>query len=254
MLWHPKTIQNIAIYSVFSFLSVFPLPEADQTDSKFHFNDLLSSDTKAVWADLTWCFLGDFVRQPTRTCAVSNLSLTDLAFLKVREKCLLQVVPWHICRRGPMTSQSTREPGSLGIVWPLSKLGVKTWIDCEHERLKQAARPNLLFLLLFNRGRYSLLKISEFAKTLLLKRNIQQDGCGHCLKKWSLSNSSTNWPIFMSIRAVHGGAYIHCLRKLAIHVCQTATLFRWGCYIGVGGFSSTRQEVKHHDLTVMAWN
>ena len=44
MLWHPKTIQNIAIYSVFSFLSVFPLPEADQNDPKFRFNTLLSSD------------------------------------------------------------------------------------------------------------------------------------------------------------------------------------------------------------------
>ena len=46
MLWHPKTIQNIAIYSVFSFLSVFPLPEADQNDPKFRFNTLLSSDTQ----------------------------------------------------------------------------------------------------------------------------------------------------------------------------------------------------------------
>ena len=35
-----------AIYSVFSFLSVFPLPEAHQNDPKFHFNTLLSSDTK----------------------------------------------------------------------------------------------------------------------------------------------------------------------------------------------------------------
>ena len=46
MLWHPKTIQHIAIYSVFSFLSVFPLPEADQNDPKFRFNTLLSSDTQ----------------------------------------------------------------------------------------------------------------------------------------------------------------------------------------------------------------
>ena len=46
MLWHPKTIQNIAICSVFSFLSVFPLPEADQNDSKFRFHGLLSSDTQ----------------------------------------------------------------------------------------------------------------------------------------------------------------------------------------------------------------
>ena len=47
MLWHPKTIQNIAIYSVFSFLSVFfPLPEADQNDPKFRFNTILSSDTQ----------------------------------------------------------------------------------------------------------------------------------------------------------------------------------------------------------------
>ena len=46
MLWHPKTIQNIAIYSVFSFVSVFPLPETYQNDPKFHFNTLLSSDTQ----------------------------------------------------------------------------------------------------------------------------------------------------------------------------------------------------------------
>ena len=46
MLWHPKTIQNNAIYSVFSFVSVFPLPEAYQNDPKFHFNTLLSSDTQ----------------------------------------------------------------------------------------------------------------------------------------------------------------------------------------------------------------
>ena len=46
MLWHPKTIQNIAIYSVLSFLSVFPLPEADQNDPKFRFNTILSSDTQ----------------------------------------------------------------------------------------------------------------------------------------------------------------------------------------------------------------
>ena len=46
MPWHPKTIQHIAIYSVFSFLSVFPLPEADQNDPKFRFNGLLSSDTQ----------------------------------------------------------------------------------------------------------------------------------------------------------------------------------------------------------------
>ena len=47
MLWHPRTFQNIAIYSVFSFLSVLPLPEAYQkNDPKFHFNTLLSSDTQ----------------------------------------------------------------------------------------------------------------------------------------------------------------------------------------------------------------
>ena len=40
MFWHPKTIQNIASYSVFSFLSVFPLPEAYQKDPKFHVNTL----------------------------------------------------------------------------------------------------------------------------------------------------------------------------------------------------------------------
>ena len=33
-----KKNQNIAIYMVFSFLSVFPLPEADQNDPKFRFN------------------------------------------------------------------------------------------------------------------------------------------------------------------------------------------------------------------------
>ena len=43
MLWHPT---KIAIYSVFSFLTVFPLPEAYQNDPKFHFNTLLSSDTQ----------------------------------------------------------------------------------------------------------------------------------------------------------------------------------------------------------------
>ena len=41
MLWHPKTLQNIAIYNVFSFLSVFPLPEAYQNDTKLCFNTLL---------------------------------------------------------------------------------------------------------------------------------------------------------------------------------------------------------------------
>ena len=46
MLWHPKNIEHIAIYSVCSFLSVFPLPEAYQNDQKFHFNTLLSSDTQ----------------------------------------------------------------------------------------------------------------------------------------------------------------------------------------------------------------
>ena len=41
-----QKLQNIAIYSVFSFLSVFHLPEADQNDPKFRFNTLLSSDTQ----------------------------------------------------------------------------------------------------------------------------------------------------------------------------------------------------------------
>ena len=41
-----KNIQNIAIYNVFSFFSVFPLPEAYQNNPKFHFNTLLSSDTQ----------------------------------------------------------------------------------------------------------------------------------------------------------------------------------------------------------------
>ena len=39
-----KNPHIIAIYSVFSFLSVLPLPEAYQNDPKFHFNTLLSSD------------------------------------------------------------------------------------------------------------------------------------------------------------------------------------------------------------------
>ena len=48
MLWHPKTSQNIAIGSVFSFASVFPLPEAYQNDLKFHFNTFLSLDTQKL--------------------------------------------------------------------------------------------------------------------------------------------------------------------------------------------------------------
>jgi len=48
MLWHPKTLQNIAMYNynynVFSFLAVFPLPASYQNDPKFHFNTLLRSD------------------------------------------------------------------------------------------------------------------------------------------------------------------------------------------------------------------
>ena len=46
MLWHPKTLQNLAMYNVFSFLAVFPLPESYQNDPKFHFNTLLRSDTQ----------------------------------------------------------------------------------------------------------------------------------------------------------------------------------------------------------------
>ena len=47
MLWHPKTLQILAMYNVFfSFLAVFPLPESYQNDPKFHFNTLLSSDTQ----------------------------------------------------------------------------------------------------------------------------------------------------------------------------------------------------------------
>ena len=46
MLWHQKTFQNIAIYGVFSVLFVFPLPEAYQNDPKFHFNTLLSSESR----------------------------------------------------------------------------------------------------------------------------------------------------------------------------------------------------------------
>ena len=47
MLWHPKTLQNLAMYNVFfSFLAVFPLPESYQNDPKFRFNTLLGSDTQ----------------------------------------------------------------------------------------------------------------------------------------------------------------------------------------------------------------
>ena len=41
-----KPFKISLFYSVFSFLSVFPLPEADQNDPKFRFNTLLSSDTQ----------------------------------------------------------------------------------------------------------------------------------------------------------------------------------------------------------------
>ena len=41
-----KTLQNIAIYNGFSFLAVFPLPEAYQNDQEFHFNTLLNSDNR----------------------------------------------------------------------------------------------------------------------------------------------------------------------------------------------------------------
>ena len=38
---------KISLFTVFfSFLSIFPLPEADQNDPKFRFNTLLSSDTQ----------------------------------------------------------------------------------------------------------------------------------------------------------------------------------------------------------------
>ena len=46
MLWHPKTLQNLAMYNVFLCLAVFPLPESYQNDPKFHFNTLLRSDTQ----------------------------------------------------------------------------------------------------------------------------------------------------------------------------------------------------------------
>ena len=46
MLWHPTPLQNLAMYNVFSFLAVFPLPESYQNDPKFHFNTLLRSDTQ----------------------------------------------------------------------------------------------------------------------------------------------------------------------------------------------------------------
>ena len=41
-----KNLQNLAMYNVFSFLAVFPLPESYQNDPKFHFNTLLRSDTQ----------------------------------------------------------------------------------------------------------------------------------------------------------------------------------------------------------------
>ena len=41
-----KTFQNIGIYTVFSFLAVFPLLEAYQNDLKFRFNTFFSSDTQ----------------------------------------------------------------------------------------------------------------------------------------------------------------------------------------------------------------
>ena len=46
MLWHPKTLQNLAMYNVFFIFAVFPLPESYQNDLKFHFNTLLRSDTQ----------------------------------------------------------------------------------------------------------------------------------------------------------------------------------------------------------------
>ena len=47
MLWHPKTLQNLAMYNVFfHFWPFFPLPESYQNDPKFHFNTLLRSDTQ----------------------------------------------------------------------------------------------------------------------------------------------------------------------------------------------------------------
>ena len=46
MLWHPKTLQNLAMYNVFFIFGRFPLPESYQNDPKFHFNTLLRSDTQ----------------------------------------------------------------------------------------------------------------------------------------------------------------------------------------------------------------
>ena len=48
---------KISLFSVFSFLSVLPLPEAYQNDPKFHFNTVLSSDTQKSSknvANTTW--------------------------------------------------------------------------------------------------------------------------------------------------------------------------------------------------------
>ena len=58
MLWHPKPRQNLAMYNVFLFLAVFPLPESYQNDPKFHFNTLLRSDTRKMTKTQPYSGLG----------------------------------------------------------------------------------------------------------------------------------------------------------------------------------------------------
>ena len=46
MLWHPKTLQNLAMYNVFFIFGRFSIAGKLQNDPKFHFNTLLRSDTQ----------------------------------------------------------------------------------------------------------------------------------------------------------------------------------------------------------------
>ena len=46
MLWHPKTLQNLAMYNVFFIFGRFSIAGSYQNDPKFHFNTLLRSDTQ----------------------------------------------------------------------------------------------------------------------------------------------------------------------------------------------------------------
>ena len=47
MLWHPKTLQNLAMYNVFfHFWPFFHCRKATKMTPKFHFNTLLRSDTQ----------------------------------------------------------------------------------------------------------------------------------------------------------------------------------------------------------------